>query len=229
MAKQHFRLPTGGVTANRKIVRVGQQFSPSNLNIANQQPSTRNVYDFIKLSVNPEPVTLRFFSNVNTKAFPFTNISENKFSAGESLAVIRMYLAVMYKSTTGPAFAPTAIATLDESALQPLYLSQLNCFIDNNRVVKDLAISSFRGTFNSESKWGVATAAQPTAGGLYTYNTNQCVLALDDVMTIPENITFRAELLIPPIAALPTYPNTDFYLGLYYEGLGALVAPKNNF
>lgn len=222
-----FRLPSGGLTPNRKIVKVGQQFSPSNLNIADQQPTTRNVFDYIKLTPSANPQTLQYFRNVNTKQFPFTNITENKFNSGESLSVLRMYLAVMLVTTaTGEI---SGLVDLDyASQLEKFYASQLNVFIDNNRVVKDLAVTSFKGQFNPTAKFGAQAAVQPTAGAVIYLATSQCVFELDDVMVIPENITYRAELQIPAFAAAP-FASTDTYLGLFFEGLGALVSPKNNF
>lgn len=222
----------GGQSPNRKIVRVANAFSPSNLKVGNQQASTRNVYDYIKLGTNPNPTTLEFFKNVNQKAFPFTNLQQNKFDAGESLAVIRMHLSVLMVATgtSGATARIDRVVSPDFSnELNKLWRSDLDFFIDNNRVIKALSVTSFKGDFNHTAKWGgIAAAYDSVQETLEVREAAHCVFELDDAMIIPELITFRAPLLIPavPNALSNTW---DVYLGLHLEGFAALVSPKTKF
>lgn len=224
----------GGLTPNRKIVKVGDTFSPSNLKIGNQQASTRNVYDYIKLNTSGTSQTLQFFKNVNQKSFPFTNLNENKFAAGESLAVLRMHLSVLIVATgTSGANAriDNVVSPDYQSELRKLWRSDLNFYIDNNRVIKDLSVTSFKGDFNHSSQWGsigVAYDAFPDNQFIVEREVTQCIYGLDDALVIPELISFRSELTIPALPSLEGITG-DVYLGLHLEGFAALVSPKAKF
>ena len=186
----------GGVSANKKIVQVGNAFSPSNLKIGNQQASTRNVYDYIKLGTNPNPTTLEFFKNVNQKSFPFTNLQQNKFDAGESLAVIRMHFSILMVATgtSGANARIDRVVSPDFSnELNKLWRSDLDFYIDNNRVIKALSITSFKGDFNHSAKWGGLTSAYDSVNEtLEVRESVHCVYELDNPMIVPELISFRA-------------------------------------
>lgn len=224
----------GGLSPNRKIVKVGDQFSPSNLKVGNQQASTRNVYDYIKLQTSSTPQTLSFFKNVNQKSFPFTNINENKFSAGESLAVLRMHLSVLLVATGTEglnARIDNVISPDYQSELRKLWRSDLNFYIDNNRVIKDLSVTSFKGDFNHQSQWGsigITYNAFPDVEAVVEREVTQCIYSLDDALVIPELISFRGDLTIPALPSLEGI-NADVYLGLTLEGFAALVSPKSKF
>jgi len=215
----------GGLTPNRKIVKVGNEFSPSNLKIGNQQASTRNVYDFVKVNNSATQQTLQFFKNVNQKSFPYTNITENKFAAGESLAVLRMYLTLMLVDGDGEI---DLVATPDYGPqTQKFWRSDLNLFIDNNRVIKDFSVTSFKGEFNHSSNWGALQANNNAAAIILQEEATHCVFGLDDAIIIPELISFRGELTIPQWTN--PYVGQDVYLGLTLEGFAALVSPKAKF
>jgi hypothetical protein len=215
----------GGLTPNRKIVKVGDAFSPSNLKIGNQQASTRNVYDFVKVNNSGTQQTLQFFKNVNQKTFPYTNITENKFAAGESLAVLRMYLTLMLVDSAGEI---DLVATPDYGPqTQKFWRSDLNLFIDNNRVIKDFSVTSFKGEFNHSSNWGALQANNNAATIILQEEATHCVFGLDDAIVIPELISFRGELTIPSFTN--PYDGKDVYLGLTLEGFAALVSPKSKF
>lgn len=224
-----YRLPGGGLTPNRKIVKSGNNFSPSNLKIAKQQPTTRNIFQYIKVSTNAASQTLSFFSNLNNSPFPLSNIASNKFNAGEALAVQRIYLSMMIATAGSNPPIITGLKDFDYAPeTEKFYASLLNVFVDNNRLIKDLSVTSFKGQFNYMANFAGLTAAQPTApAAFFTEGTSHCVFELDDVMTIPEQIEFTATLQIPPYPVAPFV--ADIYIGLTMEGLGALVSPKHNF
>lgn len=220
-------IPVGGLSPNRKIVKVGDSFSPSNLKIGNQQASTRNVYDFVKLQNSTTPQTIQFFKNVNQKAFPYTNLTENKFAAGESLAVLRMYLTLMtVNQETG--YIDNVMTPDYAETLQKLWRSDLNFYIDNNRVVKDFSVTSFKGDFNHSSKFGNISLAYDTVAEVsINRELTQCVYTLDDALVIPELISFRGELQIDKFGN--PFSGKDLYIGLTLEGFAALVSPKSKF
>ena len=80
--------------ANRKIVTVNNAQGAKNIN--QQQGTTRIIYDSLPLvnGVNPKQ-TLRFFEGVNSRVFPFTNLTENKLQIGESIALQRFTFFLM--------------------------------------------------------------------------------------------------------------------------------------
>lgn len=215
----------GGLTPNRKIVKVGNEFSPSNLKIGNQQASTRNVYDYVKVNNSATQQTLQFFKNVNQKTFPYTNITENKFAAGESLAVLRMYLTLMLVDKEGEI---DVVATPDYGPqVKKFWRSDLNLFIDNNRVIKDFSVTSFKGEFNHSAQWGALDSANDGDTIILQEEATHCVFSLDDAIVIPELISYRGELTIPSFTN--PYEGKDVYLGLTLEGFAALVSPKAKF
>lgn len=226
-AKIGYRNPKGGLTPNAKIVRANRGFSPSNLNIGKQQPSSRNVFQYLQVLPSATTQTKQYFENVSQSPFPFANINDNKFNAGESLAVERMFLTMMIVDNVSGAI--TGLKDFDYSPItEKFYCSLLNVYVDNNRVIKDLSVTSFKGQFNYTAKFAALAVGQPTVGAFFTETTSHCVYELDDVLVIPEQIVFTATL------QLPSYPAAAFgasllYIGLFFEGLGALVSPKHNF
>lgn len=223
-----YRLPGGGLTPNRKIVKSTTNFSPSNLKISKQQPTTRNVFQYIKVLPNAASQQVEFFKNLPNSHFPLSNIQSNKFNAGEALAVQRIYFSMLIATAASNPPIITGVKDFDYfPQTEKFYASLLNVYVDNNRLIKDLSITSFKGQFNYMARFAASAVGQPTVGAFFTENTTHCVFELDDVMIIPEQIEFTATLQLPPypVAAVAD----DIYIGITMEGLGALVSPKHNF
>ena len=83
------------IPANQKIMRVGAENNSGNL--AGMQPTTQAIYDTFDLSgaSTSGNFTIPFFQGVNSKTFPFTNLSQNRLTAGRSFAVQQFYFSVI--------------------------------------------------------------------------------------------------------------------------------------
>ena len=65
------------VTPNAKIALVNNKLG--NPALKRNQGSSTEVYDYINVTANiGTQQVLRFFADVNTKTFPFTNIQQNR-------------------------------------------------------------------------------------------------------------------------------------------------------
>jgi hypothetical protein len=110
------------INANQKIMRVGAENRMGDL--SGMQPTTQAIYDTFDLSQASSTgnFTIPFFQGVNAKVFPFTNLSQNRLTAGKSFAVQQFYLSIF----TVAAGKITTVQSLDEAAgLQPLTKSEL--------------------------------------------------------------------------------------------------------
>lgn len=205
----------GKVTKNMGIAGIGTM-----------QGTTRIIYDAVKLETSVNQNTLKFFENVNTRKFPFTNISENKLQVGETIAMQRFSMLVLaVDRATG---RPTDLATLASfTTLKPLYRSDLSFSIAQDTVVKKLPLQSMYSAFNRNSNFNGSQTFG--AGGVTTsFEVSHDVFHFDNPIVIPPNIEFVASLQIPPVV-MPAEETKDYYLMMTLEGLGSLFAPKNTY
>jgi len=210
------------IPANQKIMRVG---SENNSNLNGMQPTTQAIYDTFDLSGASASgnFTIPFFQGVNAKVFPFTNLSQNRLTAGKSFAVQQFYLSIF----TVAAGKITSVQTLDEAtALQPLTKSEMTLIVSNTQVIERYPISGSVGPFNrdgifSNNATSVTAAAAP--GTAYTQWRSSAVKVLPAQPIILPDQEFICNVQIPAIT-LPTAGTT--YLQLTLEGFGTLFAPN---
>lgn len=125
-----------GIEMNQqqKILYASQQLG---LNLAGMQGSTRNVFDTL---TNPVAATqtLEFFKNVGQRAFPDTNLSDNKFQVGEGLLVEAIGL-----------YGIGAAGTPQAGELQPITGNTFaELVIANQTVLKDIPLTEVVGQSN---------------------------------------------------------------------------------
>ena len=210
------------IPANQKIMRVG---SENNSNLNGMQPTTQAIYDTFDLSGASASgnFTIPFFQGVNAKVFPFTNLSQNRLTAGKSFAVQQFYLSVF----TVAAGKITSVMTLDEAlALHPLTKAEMTLIVSNTQVIERYPISGSVGPFNrdgifSNNATSVTAAAAP--GTAYTSWRSSAVKVLPAQPIILPDQEFICNVQIPAIT-LPTAGTT--YLQLTLEGFGTLFAPN---
>jgi hypothetical protein len=96
----------------QKLKYVAQELGLSTLD--QMQGTTRNVFDTL---TNPAAAnqSLEFFKNVGQRAFPDTNISDNRFQVNEALLV---EVINVYRTTT-PLLTRELILVLQQSREQP--------------------------------------------------------------------------------------------------------------
>jgi hypothetical protein len=211
------------IPANQKIMRVGSE--NNNGNLSGMQPTTQAIYDTFDLSGASASgnFTIPFFQGVNAKVFPFTNLSQNRLTAGKSFAVQQFYLSVF----TVAAGKITQVMSLDEaSGLQPLTKGELTLIVSNTQVIERYPISGSVGPFNrdavfSNNATSITAAAAP--GTAYTQWRSSAVKVLPAQPIILPDQEFICNVQIPAIT-LPSSGTT--YLQLTLEGFGTLFAPN---
>ena len=192
---------------SQQIVGVNQRLG--NSAVPNMQGTTRVIFDTsAALAVTTNTQTLTFFSGVSTRLYPLSNLSNNRFEVGESLAI--QGFAFMFR----PAADITAYSATNVFQSSPAtsgaFLQQaiLNFYIGNQRIIKDLPLDY--------SKFGLGEAH---AG---TLQSN--VFRLETPIVIPPQIEFYATLSYTASAN----PSADRIVLAAY-GQGTLLNTKSNF
>ena len=188
--------------SSQQIVGVNDRLG--NYAVANMQGSTRAIFDTATGVSN----NFTFFQNVQTRPYPFSNISQNRFEVGESLAIES--IALMFFEVPYP--------TLSEGIYNYQFFSQcnpiLNLYIGNQRVIKDLDLSYVLTTLGQTN-----TSSQDTA------ENSTAVFRLETPIVIPPQIEFYATLQF----STPVGIDEGTSISLILQGTGTLLNPKSNF
>lgn len=213
--------------AGRKITRVTDKMGVKG--IGNMQGTTRIIYDAIVLQSSTTQQTIKFFEDVNTRKFPYTNISENKLQVAETIAMQRFSMAILEVDITNPAL-PLIVSINPLASIgqfKPLYRSDLSISIAQDQVVKKLPLQALYSAFNRNSQFNGSQTFG--AGGTTTsFEVSHDVFHFDNPIVIPPQIEFVAQLQIPAFT-LPVAPNREWRMMMTLEGLGSLFAPKSTY
>ena len=190
----------------KKIVSASNNFG--NKNIADQQISTREIYDYLPL-VNVAGSVYEFFKNVKNRQFPFTNIEDNQMQVGEAMTIKRIWFTLLTQDISTGAFV--SVDTFENAGIMGLYLSQFSWLNDNNRVLKNLSLTNEQAEFNRMA-WS---------------NVNN-VFHLETDITIQPLIRFQCNLQ-SPLVVVPAHDTTNLFIGCHVEGTGTLFAPKHTY
>jgi len=213
------------IPANQKIMRVGSENNMGNL--SGMQPTTQAIYDTFDLS-NASATgnfTIPFFQGVNAKVFPFTNLSQNRLTAGKSFAVQQFYFNIF----TVAGGLITRNQTLDEAVgFTQLTKSELTLIVSNTQVIERYPISGSVGPWNRDSNimhpgTSLTAGAVTAPASAYTSWRSSAVKVLPAQPIILPDQEFICNVQIPAIT-LPTAGTT--YLQLTLEGFGTLFAPN---
>ena len=192
------------VTAGAKLALVNNKLG--NPGLKKNQGSSSEIYDYVNVTAAIGGTqVIRFFSSVNTKTFPFTNLTNgNLLQVGEALAVEFIMLTRMeVKAGVIQKVEPLLNIT-------GFSVSQLSLLLDNSRIIKTNSLMRSLEGFNT--KGGTAKN--------YTFYP-------DTDLTIPPQISFTAELQIP--ANIDTAAaDTQVYYGCHLLGTGAILNLKTN-
>lgn len=192
---------------SQQIVGVNQRLG--NTAVPNMQGTTRAIFDSRTNSANGDQ-TLTFFSGVSSRAYPLSNINNNRFEVGESLAITQISVFVRPTSFGDPAIISTGISTLLSGADSTFTSALLlNLYIGNQRVIKDLDLNYGR------------------------YNLGESIKA--DVT--PYTVKFETPIVIPPqiefYATLRMMGSSNFVAAnqtvLVLAGQGTLLNTKSTF
>lgn len=188
--------------SSQQIIGVNDRLG--NFAVANMQGTTRAIFDTaIGVSNN-----FTFFQNVQTRPYPFSNISQNRFEVGESLAIESIALIGFgpnYPSNVENIF--NSFAFLDVNPI-------LNIYIGNQRVIKDLDLS-----------YCLTTLGQTNTEQNNSKDAQTAVFRLETPIVIPPQIEFYATL---QLSSPEGYDETASF-ALILQGTGTLLNPKSNF
>jgi len=191
---------------SQQIVSVNQRLG--NSAVPNMQGTTRVIFDTSPALTATTAQTLTFFSGVSTRLYPLSNLSNNRFEVGESLAI--QGFAFMFRPSADiTAYSATNIFN-SSPAVSAGFLQQaiLNFYIGNQRIIKDLALDY--------SKFGIGEAHAATL--------QSNVLRLETPIVIPPQVEFYATLSYSSSAN----PLLDRVVLAAY-GQGTLLNTKSNF
>jgi len=213
--------------ANRKIVRVGKEQGMHN--IAQQQGTTRIIYDCLPLASGAQSQTLRFFENVNNRKFPFTNINQNKLNKGETLSL--EYFSFQIVATAAGTDRVVSVLPIDNisAGTNALYRSDLSILIAEDTVVKKLPLQSMYAPFNKDSRfYGDITVNPGVPALIANLGMPNDVFHFVNPIVIPQDLEFVMPLQLPAFTATFNVDN-DYYLMITMEGLGTLFSPKTTY
>ena len=200
------------VTAPAKIAMVNNKLGNPSLKF--NQGSSYEVYDMVDVtSTIGTQQTIRFFENVNAKAWPLTNIQQNQLQVGEALAI--EYIAFTRVAKKKPATPTDPEEWCTQQALvnvSGLSLSQFSFLLDNSRIIKNNSLTRTNSIFNPKGDTGTNNLFFP-----------------DTDLVIPPQISFTAELTVP-INCDALNPDTEVavYYGCHIFGSAAILNLKSN-
>jgi|688.fasta_scaffold400455_2 hypothetical protein len=187
-------------------MKVSQQITGVNQRLGNtavpqMQGTTRMIFDTVKVTGTATDQTITYFAGVGSRIYPETNLSNNRFEVGESLA-IQGFSLLTYTTAN-----PTLATELSSNA--SLRAGILNFYIGNQRVLKDLEIVSY-------SRFSIGESISQTV--------ENAVFRLETPIVIPPQIEFYATLRFGSIVD-PS--GLSFVLSAF--GTGTLLNTKSNF
>jgi hypothetical protein len=189
--------------SSQQIVGVNDRLG--NPAVANMQGTTRAIFDTASGVSN----NFTFFQNVQTRPYPFSNISQNRFEVGESLAIESIALTCFFEEGY-PTASGGMYSYLFAGQVNPI----LNLYIGNQRVIKDLDLS-----------YATTTLGQTNCGTNEGQDLTTCVFRLETPIVIPPQIEFYATLQF----SAPVGVDELASLALILQGTGTLLNPKSNF
>lgn len=162
---------------SQQIVGVNQRLG--NTAVPNMQGTTRCIYD-TSPALAAAGGTYTFFNGVAARLWPLSNLSNNKFEVGESLAI--QGFSLFYRPAADiTAYSATAVMLTSASATTTFVSTAiLNFYVGNQRIIKDLDLNY--------AKSGIGEA-YPAA-----LETN--VFRLETPIVIPPQIEFYATLTL---------------------------------
>lgn len=195
------------VTASAKLAMVNNKLG--NPALKKNQGSTVEIYDYVTQTAGTigTKQTINFFSNVNSKTFPLTNIQQNQLQVGEALSVeYIVFTRISQVTATGSITECTALLTSVAGA----NLGQFSLLLDNSRIIKNNSLIRSNSVFNPKGTTGVSNVFYP-----------------DTDLVIPPQISFTLELTLPINADIIAAGTTVSY-GCHLFGTGAILNLKTN-
>lgn len=195
---RNLNLPAGvNLTPQQKAVLVNSIMG--NPSIANQQGTTRIMYDTLPLDGRTE---FLFFENCQSRTFPDTNLNQNRLQVGETFSLNRIYFSLVTKTAEGLFTSVDVISSITQ-----VIGGQFSIYFDTMQVVKPIPLASTLPQFNHS--------------GL---NADLENFVFDSLLTLPTDIQFRCEVDTPAYT-----PAATSFIRCTWEGFGTILSPKAQF
>lgn len=202
MAMNAFPGAPGTATPQEKILSVSKGLGIEGMDVL--QATTRSIYDTLPVDGR---LQFDFFKGCNNRAFPDTNLSQNKLEVGEAFIVETMHVSGIVKA----AGVVTDVINLGAIINNGSYTADFTLNIANSTVVKPISLVSLFSPFNPASNWN-------TVDGLthepYQFRT---------MLTIPSLQEFIASLQFQALAV-----TADNFIRLTLEGIGVIYRPSRS-
>ena len=178
-----------------------------NTAVKDMQGTTRAIYDIVQAEGN----RATFFETVASRQYPFTNISQNRFEVGETLAIESIALLWLEEGLQDNGNIVNhpfeAIAGSNKSL-------NLDLYIGNQRVLKSLDLSYMVNGLGNTNPGQIARDAQGFQA--------PAVFRLETPLVIVPQVEFYATLQFPVSVGTNTF-------ALILQGTGTLLNTQNNF
>lgn len=196
------------VTPGAKLALVNNKLG--NPSLKKNQGSTVEIYDYIEITAPGTAETIRFFQDVNSHAWPFSNINQNQLQVGEALAIEYIFFTRMVTQTSSAGIITITAFDALLNTVPTLSLSQFNFLLDNSRIIKNNSLTRTNTELNV--KGGTA---------------DNFVFYPDTDLTLPPQINFIGELRIPGNSDAAVTDRKVYY-GCHLLGTGAILNLKTN-
>ena len=195
------------VTPNAKLALVNNKLG--NPSLKNNQGSTVELYDYVKITSPGTAQTIRFFQDCNVHPWPYSNISQSQLQVGEALSIEFILFTRIATTTTNNIEKIVKFESLLK-AVPGVSLAQFNFLLDNSRIIKNNSLTRSNTELNVKGQ---------TAANYVFYPDTDLVL--------PPQINFVGELQLPTNIDAADEGQTIYY-GCHLCGTGAILNLKTN-
>lgn len=178
-----------------------------NTAVKDMQGTTRAIYDIVQAEGN----RATFFETVASRQYPFTNISQNRFEVGETLAIESIALLWLEEGLQDNGNIVNHPFEAIGGANKSL---NLDLYIGNQRVLKSLDLSYMVNGLGNTNPGQIARDAQGFQA--------PAVFRLETPLVIVPQVEFYATLQFPESVDTNTF-------ALILQGTGTLLNTQNNF
>lgn len=134
----------GAATQQQKIIAACRSLGIRDAEI--MQATTRTIFDSLPFTA---VTNFEFFKGVQNRAFPFTNLPENKLEVGEAMIVDKI---ILFNMTVAAPPVVTTLSTFDAGTV-PAMPSQFTFTIANSDVIKPFDLCNYAWQNNIDSKF----------------------------------------------------------------------------
>jgi hypothetical protein len=206
------------LTPADKLRRLAAKYKIPGL--VDQQPTTQAIYDTLDLNAlsTTSDATLSFFSGLNARFFPDTNLQSNTFSAGQALLIQNIAFAIITKSSG----TITDIQPLEDTIYKPLLAGYFSLILTGQTVWQTYPLALGYAPFNPDAKFHSISVGPTAAAAWAQRDIGHGSIVSDVDLGIVPNREFVLPVRLPKIAAVPS-AGTKF-LQVLLSGYGTLPA-----